>query len=170
MSKLLKFSEGGHGPKGVVTPGSLSANAVKRTVYRVVSLGTSTVSTATYVIAAMPTAGKVIAIQEYGQAAVTGTTLTGEVFARTTAGAAGNTLQSAANDVKFASAAAGKAGVSASLTATTANLTLAAGQLLEYTSTASSVTAGPGDLLVVVTYVPTEDAKVSGGYTSGADL
>lgn len=126
----------------------------KGSLQAVVALGTGAVSTQTKIVGCAGKKCRVRSIRFYGQAAVTGTTITAEVFARTTAGAAGSTLQSAAKDIKFASAAAGKAGVDASLTATTTNLSLAEGQLLEVTFTATSITAGPGDLLVEVEMEP----------------
>lgn len=125
-----------------------------RMLQRVVALGTGAVSTQTVAVGRIPLKSRVKAIRAVGQGAVTGTSITAEVFARTTAGAAGNTLQSAATDVKFASQAAARTGVAASLTATLANLDLAAGQLLEAVITASSVTAGPGDLVIEVELEP----------------
>lgn len=126
----------------------------KGSIQQRIALGTGAVSTDTHIVGAVPKKMRVTSIRIYGQAAVTGTSITAEVFARTTAGAAGNTLQSAARDIKFASAAAGKAGVAASLTATSANLVLAEGQLLEVTITATSITAGPDDVLVEVEFTP----------------
>jgi hypothetical protein len=126
----------------------------KGSVQGVVPLGVSSVSTQTKIVGVVPKKCRVKSIRLYGQATVTGTSITAEVFARTAAGGAGNTLQSAARDIKFASAAAGKAGVDASLTATGANLNLDEGQLIEVVVTASSITAGPGDLLVEVEYQP----------------
>lgn len=126
----------------------------KGSIQGVVALGTGAVSTATKIIGVVPKKARVTSIRIYQQADITGTSLTAEVFARTTAGATGNTLQSAATSLDVADAAAGKAGQAASLTATTANLHLSEGQLLEVTFTASSVTAGPGDVLVEVEFEP----------------
>jgi hypothetical protein len=119
-----------------------------------IPLGTGAVSTQTKIVGAFPTKWRTARIRYFGQAAVTGTSITAEVFARTTAGAAGSTLQSAATDIKFASAAAAKAGTTASLTATVANLSGADGQLTEVVVTATSITAGPGDLLVSIEFDP----------------
>lgn len=122
-------------------------------VQGVVPLGTGAVTTQTKIVAAVPKKFKVTAINLYGQAAVTGTSITAEVFARTAAGAAGNSLCTA-RSIAFASAEAGKAGVGATLTATLADRNLAEGQLLEVVITATSITAGPGDVLVVIEYDP----------------
>lgn len=117
-------------------------------------LGTGAVSTLTFIAGCVPRDMRVVGITYYGQDAPTATALTAELFARTTAGAAGNTLQSAATDIDFATQAAARAGVAASLTTTGANLNLDEGQLLECTVTATSCTAGPGDLLVEVDFEP----------------
>lgn len=169
----LPFYRGGRGGAAAVTPKNASAQMVKRVKRRVLALGTSTVTTTTYIVGATEFGLKVIAINFFGQAAVTATGLTAEVFARTTAGATGNTLQSAATALHtaFDTAAHAKAGVAAALTATAANLTLLAGQLLEVTITASSATAGPGDLLVQIVAVPVEDSLTAVGLvTVGSDL
>jgi hypothetical protein len=120
----------------------------------VLPLGTGAVSTQTKAIAVVPKNCRVTGIRLTGSAGVTGTSITAEVHARTAAGAAGNTLQSAATDVKFANEAAARTGVAASLTATKANLLLRAGQMLQVVVTASSITAGPGDVVVTVLYEP----------------
>ena len=125
---------------------------LKQEIQAVAALGTSSVTTQTKAVGATRRKLRVKSIRFYGSAAVTGTSLTAEVFARTTAGAAGNTLQASATDVAFASEAAARAGTAATLTATGANLVLDEGQLLEVTFTASSVTAGPDDVLTVVEY------------------
>lgn len=125
----------------------------KGSIQGVAALGTGAVTTQTKIVGVVPKDLKVKDIRFYGQAAVTGT-LTAEVFARTSAGAAGNTLQSAATDIAFASAAAGKTGVAASLTDTVANLSIDEDQLIEVVVTATSVTAGPGDLGVKVEFEP----------------
>jgi hypothetical protein len=126
----------------------------KGSVQQVLPLGTGSVTTQTKVIGVMPKKGLVKEIRFHGQGAVTGTTITAEVFARTTAGATGATLQSAARDIKFGSVEAAKAGVTASLTATAPNRMLAEGQLLEVVVTASSITAGPGDFLIEIEFEP----------------
>lgn len=166
-----KFFEGAKpGRRTAVTPKSLSANAVKRTVRQTIVLGTGAVSTQTKLVGTIPVAGKIQSITFVGQAAVTGTSITAEVFARTAAGAAGNTLQSAAKDIKFASAGAALTGTAASLTATTANLTLAAGQAFEVVFTATSITAGPGDVSVEIVFVPSEDSESANAISMGVDL
>lgn len=165
--KGLPMIQGGRGRDGVVTPKSLSLQAVKRVVRQSIALGTGAVSTQTKLVGRMPVAGKIISISYVGQGAVTGTSITAETFARTAAGAAGNTLQSAARDIKFASTAAALTGVDASLTATTANLTLAANQAFETVITATAITVGPGDLAVEIVYVPSEDS--AGGLVSTGD-
>lgn len=124
------------------------------TVQQVVALGTGAVTTQTRIVGSVPQNARLVGIRFYGQAAVTGTTLTAEVFARTAAGAAGVTLQSAATDIKFASAAAAKTGVAASLTATASDLRPAENQLLEVVFTATAITVGPDDLLVEIDYEP----------------
>lgn len=126
----------------------------KGSVQVALPLGVGAVSTQTKVVASVPKNCVVKAIRFYGQGAVTGTSITAEVFARTSAGAAGNTLQSAATSVAFATAAAGKTGVAASLTATAANLRLNEDRLLEVVVTATSITVGPGDLLVAIEFEP----------------
>jgi len=117
-------------------------------------LGTGAVSTQTKIVGCVPQNCRVIGVRYYGQAAPTATALTAQTYARTTAGATGNSLQSAATDIDFASAAAAKAGTAASTTATYANLRLDEGQLLEVTVTATACTGGPGDLLVEIDYEP----------------
>lgn len=118
-----------------------------------IALGTSSVSTQSKLVGVVRKKLRITAIKVYGQAAVTGTSISAIVYARTTAGAAGNALNSALS-IKFASAAAAKAGSAATLTTTKANLVLSPGQLLEVTFTASSITAGPGDVVVDVEYEP----------------
>lgn len=127
----------------------------KAVLQGVVALGTGAVATQTKILFRTPYKGRVQGIKIQSQAAVTGTSITAEVFARTVAGAAGNTLQSAAADVKFASEAAAKAGIDATLTGTEANLDLSAEQLIEVVITATSITAGSGDLLVSLELAPT---------------
>jgi hypothetical protein len=125
----------------------------KQALQQVIPLGTSGVTTLTKALFVAPLDLKVNAIKFYGQADVTATALTAEVFARTLAGATGNTLLAAETNVKFAEGA-GKAGVAGTLTATTAHRSLLAGQLLEVTVTADTCSAGPGDFVVVVEYEP----------------
>lgn len=157
------------GRRSAVTPKSLSANAAKRQLVRVIGLGTGAVSNGTHLLPPMPVAGRVVAITYVGSAAVTGTSITAEVFARAADGNSTTTLQSAATDVKF-TASTDKVAASASLTATTANLTLSAGTVLEVTIAAASITAGPGDFAVQLVYVPSEDSKSNGTIEIGADL
>jgi len=125
-----------------------------QSIQGVVVLGTGAVSTQTKIVGSIPQKCRVVGIRFYGQAGPTATTLTAQVYARTTSGATGNSLQSAATDIDFASAAAAKTGVAASLTTTYANLRLTENQLLEVTVTASGCSAGPGDLLVEIDYEP----------------
>jgi hypothetical protein len=113
-----------------------------------------TTATITYSVGIVEKNMRVKAIRFYGQQATVGTSLTAEVFARTLAGAAGNTLQSAATDVAFATAAAAKTGVAASLTATPANLRLSENQLLEVVLTATAITTGPGEFVTKVEFEP----------------
>lgn len=129
----------------------------KGSIQGIVALGTGSVATQTRIVGVVPKKMRVKNIRFHAQAVATGTTptLTAEVFARTSAGAAGNTLQSAATNIIFADAAAAKAGSAASLTATTANLDLAEPQLIEVVVTAGgTVSAGPGDLLVEIEFEP----------------
>ncbi len=125
-----------------------------QSVQVVIPLGTGAVTTQTKTVGSVPRDCIVTGIRFYGQSAPTATTLTAEVFARTTAGAAGNTQQSAATDIDFASGVLALAGVEASLTATEANLRLVENQLFEVVVTAASATVGPGDLLVEIEFVP----------------
>lgn len=126
----------------------------KGSIQGVVPLGTGSVTDDTVkAIGVVPKRCRVTSIRVYGQAAVTATTLTALIYARTTAGAAGNALNTAA-DIDFASAAAAKAGVEATLTTTQANLVLEEGQLLELHVDADSASAGPGDVVVEVEFEP----------------
>ena len=127
---------------------------LKQRLHTVIALGTGAVSTQTRAVGVIRRKCRIKSIKFHGTAAPTATALTAEIFARTLAGATGNTLQSAATNIDFASAGAAKAGVAAALTATAANLTLLEGQLLEVTVTADTVSAGPGDLVCVVEYEP----------------
>ena len=64
------------------------------------------------------------------------------------------TLQSAATDIDFGSAALAKAGVAATLTTTQSSLRPGEGQLIEVTVTAGTCTGGPGDLVVEIDFEP----------------
>lgn len=153
-----------------VTPKTLSKNAGVRSIQRIISLGTGAVSTATRIVGIMPKGGgKVIAIKFAGQAAVTGTSLTAEVKKISADGATSTTLQSAATDVLFTASTDDEANA-ASLTATTANLTVAEDLVLEVVLTANAVTAGPDDFVVTIDFVPSEDVKASNEITTVADL
>jgi hypothetical protein len=123
------------------------------TFQQVVALGVSNVTTQTKVVGAIPKNCRLRAIRFYGQGAVTATSLTAECFARTTAGATGVTMQTAAKDIKFGTAAAGLAGVAAVVATGTGQYTDKQ-QLVEVVVTADTCTAGPGDFLVVVEYEP----------------
>jgi hypothetical protein len=120
---------------------------------QVVPLGTSTVTTQTKVIGSIAKYSRVTGIRFYGQDAVTATSLTAEVFARTKAGATGLTLQASATDIEFASEAIAKAGVVAVI-ASEPNVRLLENQLIEVVVTADTCSAGPGDLLVEVELSP----------------
>lgn len=125
----------------------------KGSIQGVVALGTSSVSTQTKIVGVVPKDMKVTSIRFYGQSAVTATTLTAQVFARTSAGATGNDLCSD-TDIDTSEAAL-KAGVAATLEATNPeHLWLDEGQLLEVTVSAGTCSAGPGDLLVEVEFEP----------------
>lgn len=129
----------------------------KGSIQGVVALGTGAVTTQTRVVGVVPKKLRVSGIRIYQQGDIAGTTptLTAEVYARTTAGAAGNSLQSSTVNMDVADAAAGKAGQDASLTTTEANLDLAEGQLIEVVFTAGgTVSTGPGDVLVEIEFVP----------------
>lgn len=121
---------------------------------QMVQLGTGAVSTQTVALFKIPRNAVVKGIRYYGNAAPTASALTAEMYARTAAGAAGVSLQSAATDIDFASAAAAKAGVAASLSATAANLRPAEDRLIEVVITATSCTAGPGDLVCALEFDP----------------
>ncbi len=116
-----------------------------------IALGVSTVATQTRSVGSIPRDAIIRGIRYYGQTAVTATTLTAECFARTLAGAAGLTLQGAATDIDFATAAAARTGVEATLAAP-ANLRPSENQLIECVLTDSSTTVGPGDLVVEIQY------------------
>jgi hypothetical protein len=119
----------------------------------VAALGTGAVTTQTRVVAVVPKRMRVKRIRFFGQSATTATSLTVQVFARTTAGATGNDL-TGATDIDL-TAAALKAGVVAVLEATNPeHLNLVDGQLIEATITADTCSAGPGDLLTVVEFEP----------------
>jgi hypothetical protein len=120
----------------------------------VIALGTSTVTTQTKVVGSVPKHCRVTGVRFYGQAAVTATVLTADVYARTRVGAAGSSVQAAALTVAFASAALAKAGSAATLSTTASALRLTENQLLEVVITADACSAGPGDLLVEVAYEP----------------
>ena len=125
----------------------------KGSVQGTVALGTSTVTTQTRVVGVVPKKCRVTGIRFYGQSATTATALTAQVFARTSAGAAGNDL-CADTDIDLAAAAL-QAGVDAVLESSNPeHLNLDEGQLLVVTVTASAASAGPGDLLVEVEYEP----------------
>jgi len=126
----------------------------KQVVQGIAPLGASTVTTIDHIVGSIPKNCVVTGIRFYGQVGPTATSLTAEVFARTTAGAAGVTLMSAAADIDFASDAIALAGVQGSLTATNADLRPAEDRLLEVTVTANTCTGGPGDLLVSVEFEP----------------
>ena len=123
-------------------------------IQQVIPLGTGAVSTQTKIVGAVPKNFVLESVAFYGQAGVTATTLTAQVYARTRAGAAGKTVQSAAADIDFASAALAKTGVAAGLTTTLADQRLDNWQLLEVVITANTCSAGPGDLLVDITFKP----------------
>ena len=124
------------------------------TIQQVIPLGTGAVSTQTKVVGSIPKHCLVTGIRFYAQAGPTATSLTAEVFARTRAGATGNSLQASATDIDFASAAAAKTGIAATLSATPAYLRLVENQILEVTVTSNTTSAGPGDLLVEIQYEP----------------
>lgn len=172
MPAFLSFFDGGKpGRRTTLSSKSLCTNVGKRTVARVLPLGTGAVSTATYLLGVVPVAGKVLGIQFVGQAAVTGTSITAEVLVRSADGNSTTTLQASATDVKI-TASTDETVLAATLTATTANLTLTANAVLEVMITASSITAGPGDVIVQVVYLPAEQTRSAGtnGFEIGADL
>lgn len=119
----------------------------------VIVLGTGSVSTQTKVVGSIPKNARITGIRFYAQAAPTATSLTAECFARTAAGATGLTLQGSATDIDFASAAAAKTGIAATL-ASEPNVRVDENQLIEVTVTANTVNPGPGDLLVEVQFAP----------------
>lgn len=165
-----RFIDGGKpGARTAVTPASLSANAAKRALTFNVALGTGAVSTQTVALGTMPVAGKILDIAFSSSSAVTGTSLTAEVKKNAADGNSATTLQSAATDIKV-SASTDLTKLAAALTATTADLTVAADLVLSCVFTASSITAGPGFVAITITYVPSEDSKSSGVYTTGNDL
>lgn len=106
------------------------------------------------IIGVVPRRCHVVGVRIYGQTAVTATTLTADLFARTVAGAAGASLLASVMDIDFATAAAALAGVTGALTATGADLRLVEGQLLEMVIAVSSATVGPGDVIIEVDFEP----------------
>lgn len=120
---------------------------------RVLPLGTGAVTTATYLLGAQKIKGRITDIRFYGQSAVTGTSLTAEVFKVATDGNSTTTLQSAATDVKITASTDGTK-LAASLTATKGDLDILKDQLLQVVITANTVGTGPGDLVVEVVYDP----------------
>lgn len=170
MSAGATFYEGGKpGRRTAVSPKSLSQYAALRPLQVRVPLGTGAVSTQTILLGIMPASGgKVQSIKFAGQAAVTGTSITAEVFKRSADGNSTTTLQASATDIKL-TASTDEVALSATLTATTADRTVAGGLVLECTITCSSITAGPGDLIIDVEFVPSEDST-SGSISTGADL
>lgn len=140
-----------------VTPKSLSENAGVRTIQRVLSLGTGAVSTATYLLGMMPeNGGKVVRIKAAGQAAVTGTSITLNVQKVSADGATATDLLESDIDIELTASTDEEAQVG-TLTTTTADLTVAGDLVLQAVVTASSVSAGPGDVIVSIEYVPSED-------------
>lgn len=123
-------------------------------IQRTIALGTGAVATGTHVLGVVPKKCIPVAVRFYGQGAVVATSLTGQVYARTLAGAAGESIQSEARDIKFASAAAAKAGVAGSLATARDGTHLSENQLLEVVITGDTCSQGPGDLVVVVDYKP----------------
>ncbi len=134
--------------------GHRSKGGDNQSLQQVINLGTGAVSTGNHIVGVVPQNCRVVGIRFHGQSAPTATSLTIEVFERTSAGAAGNTLQASATDIDFASAAAAKTGISASLTTTQSSLRLTEGQLVEATVTANTVNPGPGDLVVEIDFEP----------------
>lgn len=168
-SPTKRFYDGGKpGRRTVTSPYSASANLVRKQFHVRIPLGTGAVSTQTALLGIVPTSGgKVTAVSVVKQATVTGTSLTADVKQRSADGSTSTSVLNAAIDVKAATNNAASAGT---LSGTAANLALTAGNALEVVVTASSITAGPGDLFVLVEWVPAEDTKSSGVYTSGKDL
>lgn len=122
-------------------------------IQAVLSLGTGAVSTQTKIVGLIPKNCVVTGVRYHGQAQVTATGLTADVYVRTAAGAAGSSVQSAAKSVAFASAAAAKTGVAATMT-TGAAVRPNENQLVEVVITADTCSAGPGDLLVEIAFAP----------------
>lgn len=134
--------------------GSAFFEGGKGSIQGVVALGTGAVSTQTKIIGVVPKKLRVTDIRFYVQGATTGTALTAQVFARTTAGATGNDLCTDTS-IDVADAATGKTGLDITLESTNPeHLDLVEGQLLEVVVTANAVTVGPGDLLVEIEFEP----------------
>lgn len=136
MSGTNSFYEGGKG--------SIQGTA---------ALGTGAVTTQTKHVGVVPKKCLVKSIRCYGQAGPTATSLTAQVYARTSAGATGNALCSAVS-IDFADAAAAKKGTAATLSTTTSYLHLDQNQLIEVVVTADTCSAGPGDLTTVIEFAP----------------
>jgi len=125
-----------------------------QSLQQVIHLGTGAVTTGNHIVGVVPQNCRVTGVYFHGQSAPTASSLTIEVFERTSAGAAGNTLQASATDIDFGSAALAKTGVAASLTTTQSSLRLTEGLLIEATVTANTVNPGPGDLVVEIDFEP----------------
>ena len=126
------------------------AEGGKISLQGIAALGTGAVSDVNKIVAVVPKNMRVTGIRVVQQADITGTGLTVDIFARTAAGATGSSLLASTVSLNVADAAAGKAGQTATLTATIANRDLAEGQLIEAVFDATSITAGPGDVLVEI--------------------
>ena len=123
-----------------------------QSLQRTIPLGTGSVTTQTRIVGVIPRNCRVKRVRFAGQGAVTGTTLTAQVVARTRTGGAGVNLLTAALDVKFGTEAAARVGVAGTLSA--AGSRPDEDQLVEVTLTAASITGGPGDFVVEVEFAP----------------
>ena len=123
-------------------------------VQGIAALGVGAVSDINKIVCAVPKNMRATGVRVYQQADITGTGLTMDLLVRTAAGATGSSLIASAVSLNVADAAAGKAGQEATLTATIANRDLSEGQLIEAVFDATSVTAGPGDVLVEIEGIP----------------
>lgn len=119
----------------------------------VVALGTGAVATQARLLGTTPRRMKVIAINFVGAAAVTGTSLTGMVRYRSADGNSTTDLMSAAKDLKITSS---NDNVEQQGVLATSGLTVPAGRAVECVFTATSITAGPGDVVVQVVCVPVQ--------------
>lgn len=123
-----------------------------QSLQRVIPLGVGSVTTQTRTVGTIPRNCRVKKVKFHGQGAVTAAVLTAMVVVRDAEGGNGENLLTAAADIDFATAAAARVGVEGIIDASEASID--EDQLLECVITATTATAGPGDLVVEVEFAP----------------